>query len=334
VRRLLPPAYSLAKRGKMLGAGGWGILDLVARTLEAPYAARPRNDHEALFGTVGRNGPAYYLQSQKLVLFNAIVSIAVASALIGEGDAATYPVLYAAFLPSLLTIGLAPTTFLMYSWATAVEELKDRDALFSVLRSQREQGFRAKLRTLSRLCDCFELVSDTEGRCFLDMQPPPSWGQLDPNMAGTPMLNLLTVFDLADADQDGSISREECVLLAHNLGYDLNDRSISSFFQFAQGPAVGSCERNQLVFYDFARAVLSLSGSPAPDEMDERSARLFGYFDVDGGGTITVDEMELRLSKLGLDKAGTEKLFVDITGAPQKTISTYEFTAYLRKTGF
>merc|ERR1711971_180692 len=108
--------------------------------------------------------------------------------------------------------------------------------------------------------------------------------------------------------------------MAHNLGYELTESEISNFFDFAQGHAAGG-ESNIILFPNFASAVLSLSGRPTADEIDERSKRLFGFFDADGGGIITVDEMELRLCKMGFDTAGAEQLFVDITGAPQKTIS-------------
>mmetsp|Transcript_51961 Transcript_51961/g.103411 ORF Transcript_51961/g.103411 Transcript_51961/m.103411 type:complete len:168 (-) Transcript_51961:364-867(-) len=144
-------------------------------------------------------------------------------------------------------------------------------------------------------------------------------------------LNLLSVFELTDTDGSGSISREECVAMAQNLGYTLTDAGVSAFIEFARGHSTAHNE-DKILFRDFASAVLSLSGSSL--DIEERSQRLFGYFDVDGGGSITVDEMEQRLGFMGLDTAGTEQLFVDITGRPQKTVSTSEFTSYLRKTGF
>jgi len=341
MRRLLPPAYRLT--GRSIQDSGWGeLLEPLANLLEGPFAKAPRNSHEKLFGRVGANGPEYYLQSQKLVLFNAIVSIAVASALLSEADAAIHPVLYAALLPPVLTIALSPTTFLMYSWATSVEALKDKSALLNVLRSQREQGFRAKLKTLSRLCDCFEMV--VQGRCVIEQQVsrPPSWEQLQ---EGSPdaLLNLLTVFDLTDVDLDGSISREECRSIARTLGYVLSDTDVAAFFECAQHQAAAGDDHDQaasggdhghdLIFREFASAVLSLSGNLSLEEIEGRSKRLFGLFDVDRGGVVTVDEMELRLERMGFDTAGTEQLFVDITGLPQNTISSDEFASYLRRTG-
>ena len=57
VRRLLPPSYSLLT-GRKVGESGWGPFEKLAKTIEGPFAAAPRNAHEALFGPVGRNGPA------------------------------------------------------------------------------------------------------------------------------------------------------------------------------------------------------------------------------------------------------------------------------------
>ena len=74
ILRLLPPPYILA--GKRDGVG-WGPLASLGELFERPFASPARNAHEALFGLLGANGPRYYLESQKLVLFNAIVSIAV-----------------------------------------------------------------------------------------------------------------------------------------------------------------------------------------------------------------------------------------------------------------
>ena len=240
--------------------------------------------------------------------------------------------LYFTFLPPLLAIALSPTTFLMYSWATAVEDLKDNAAVLSVLRSQREQGFRDQLKTLSRLCDCFELLTVNERRAKLT-----AWETLQEGSPDT-LLNLLTVFDLADADKGGSISRDEVASIAHNLGYEMSDTDLESFMEVATGQHdIGgehtAREEDAIQFREFASAVLSLSGTPSADEVDERSNRLFGFFDIDRSGVVEIDEMASRLEGMGFDTAGTEQLFVDITGMPQNTISSDEFAAYIRKIG-
>ena len=117
----------------------------------------------------------------------------------------------------------------MYSWSTAVEALKDNDAVLSVLRSQREQAFRAQLKTLSRLCDCFEMVTGAGRTSML-----PAWEQLQEGSPDT-LLNLLAVFDLADVDRGGTISREEVASIAHNLGYELSDADVTAFLEVARG---------------------------------------------------------------------------------------------------
>jgi hypothetical protein len=88
-------------------------------TLLTPFAAPARSSHETLFGVVGANGPRFLMSSQKLVLFNAIVSLA-AGFTLASGDATAAwnadPFLAGFLLPAFLAIAIAPLTFLMYSW--------------------------------------------------------------------------------------------------------------------------------------------------------------------------------------------------------------------------
>ena len=98
----------------------------------------------ARFVTPGAAGPSWFLVSQKLVLFNAIVSVVVGLDLIREKGSSVGihigqtqgliadPVLSALLVPALLTIALSPVTFLMYNWCTAVEGMKDGEALRKV----------------------------------------------------------------------------------------------------------------------------------------------------------------------------------------------------------
>ena len=71
-------------------------------------------------------------------------------------------------------------------------------------------------------------------------------------------------------------------------------------------------------------------------EVTARAARLFGFFDVDGHGVLDTAGMTQRLQQIGkeIDTAGTEQLFVDITGMPQGTVSRDEFTSYLVSSDF
>lgn len=321
VRRLLPPKYCLAggRRGM-----GWGPLEGLAALLEAPFAKTARNAHENLFGVVGANGPQYYLESQKLVLFNAISSIAIAISFLESGSAAA-PLLWAGLVPASAAIALSPPTFLAYNWATAVEEYTDERALRGVLTTQRERAFLTTLRTLSRLCDCFEQCAD--GGCFVEgrggerrLPVKRLLDSRDPSRVRA----LLAVFDFSDLNSCGTICRSELETLAHVLGYELDDTVVSNFFEQVCGSP------RDMAFGDFASAVLSGPTADQP-QLARHASRLFGFFDGRDTGAITITHMNLRLERLGLDTAGTEQLFVDITGLPKRTVTRREFTKYLER---
>ncbi len=176
--RLLPPKYTLLRNAltDLRVDDAYGQIAV----LEALYQADPTSEHEALFGKLGKNGPTFYLNSMKLVLFSAIVSLAfvlgggaagpaaeaaaaVASALGASGaDAdALIPQLTAlatclAFAPPAIAVALAPSTLLCYNWATAVEDLKRRSLVESVVREQRSERFRSTLGSLVALSEWAE----------------------------------------------------------------------------------------------------------------------------------------------------------------------------------
>jgi Ca2+-binding EF-hand superfamily protein len=173
-------------------------------SLLKPFALPARTAHERAFGTLGAAGPSWLLLSQKVVLFNAIVSIVVgldlASSADGAGGSAfADPVLAACLIPAVMAIALASATFLVFNWVTAVEVrpsasstpndraslrsssciccaderlrarlpqgLKDMPALREVLSAQRKTTFDASITTLANLCDCFRVCS-ADG-CFI-----------------------------------------------------------------------------------------------------------------------------------------------------------------------
>ena len=148
VRRLVPPAYTLCG-GRQQAAVEWGALGPLLSLVERRYGGGgppSRNAHERLFGEVGANGPSFYLESQKLVLFNAIVSVAVSYSFVTDG--APLPLLCLGLAPAAVAIALSPSTFLAYNWATAVEQLKDQKAMRYVLQTQRERAFQARLERM------------------------------------------------------------------------------------------------------------------------------------------------------------------------------------------
>ena len=180
------------------------------------------------------------------------------------------------------------------------------------------------------------------------------------------LLNLLRVFDVADGNDDGIISRDELASVAANLGYDLSEAAIDAFSAQAIGTSTSASptaaagataeaflsnirtatmarahkSAEGIAFDEFVTLVLSLERreprTAARAAVTARAARLFGFFDVDGHGVLDTAGMTQRLQQIGkeIDTAGTEQLFVDITGMPQGTVSRDEFTSYLVSSDF
>jgi len=351
-RRLLPPPYALKAGSAALPAArepGW------LASLLKPFALPARTAHERAFGTLGAAGPSWLLLSQKVVLFNAIVSIVVgldlASSADGAGGSAfADPVLAACLIPAVMAIALAPATFLVFNWVTAVEGLKDMPALREVLSAQRKTTFDASITTLANLCDCFRVCS-ADG-CFI---PPETdvairpWPTLRDEFADNPdpLANLMLVFDEADANSDGWISCTELGRLARILGFELDRSQLQSFYEQAMelqgGGAVeaagadGGDGEQLLDFAAFASVVLNQPRArgegedAAPDEVICRA--VFSFFDRSQNGILTVHEMTTSLERLGFDTAGTEQLFRDVAGAPQDTVSYEQFAWYCTEAG-
>lgn len=324
VMRLLPPPYALAGGTNALKREQVPVNRLAV--FENYYAQAARHGHDVLFGQVGAAGPDFYLTSMKTNLFNAIVSLAVGTASLLSSHSGTNSnptVILLALVPAVASIILAPSTFMMYNWATSVESLKDLKALRKVLSEQREGAFRSKIRTLFKLCQIFDTVSGQGAAqcCLTDRQP--SWEQI--RIQGNPdaLLNLLTVFGIVDLDQDGYICPSEAKYLASTLGYRLTEVEIKMLFGL-----LDSDGDDLIQFRDFASTIL-YTGWTTITEPEQTVKRVFSFFDVDGDGFITVTEMLERLQVLGFDTEGVEQLFGDIMGSRQGVISRAEFYTYV-----
>ena len=308
-----------------------------------PWVAPPRSAHDGTRSDLGALGafgtPPWYLQSQKLVLFNAIVSIVVGLDLafghLGEQGLTADPILSALLAPAVLAIALSPVTFLMYNWCTAVEGLKDSDALRKVLASQRQRSFATKICTLATLSECFSVC--TQGGCFVPETPVAMmpWAALrEGAQRDDDMLNLLAVFDMADRNRDGWLSYQELGLIASRLRFELDELSLNSFIDQAkagsQDASPCSVDGDCLIsFPEFATVVLNQQGAPtAVVSETEVCRRVFGFFDQNSSGTVSVGEMTAALEQMGFDAAGTEQLFYDITGRQRDDVSYDQFAEY------
>jgi len=191
--------------------------------------------------------------------------------------------------------------------------------------AQRERAFQTTMRTLSRLCDCFERGS--KGDNFVDGQrgERSSVKQMLDSRDPSRVRALLAVFDYADLNSEGTIGKDEIDSLAQVLGYKLSVAEIDAFFEQACGA------RLEMAFSDFTAAVVLSSPSDNQPQLARHAGRLFGFFAAHDTGSISITNMNMQLARLGLDTVGTEQLFMDITGLPKRTVSRNEFTEYLER---
>jgi len=325
VMRLLPPAYALAggrappPGGGSLGETGWQIGPGI---FERMYAAPARSSHDALFGLVGANGAAFYLTSMKTNLFNAVVSLAVGTNMLLDSHS---PQVLLALMPAVGAIILAPPTFMMYNFATSVEDYKDLAALRKVMSEQRKTTFKSKIRTLFKLCQIFDTVMGLGAAacCLTDKQP--SWKRIRKQGNPDALLNLLAVFDIADLDKDGFICKSEAAALASTLGYRLTEMELQMLMGLLDVNGDGYIE-----FKEWASTIL-YTGWATVTDADQTMKRVFAFFDINGNGRIEVNEMLSRLEVLGFDTDGVMQLFSDIAGPGQGGVTRAEFQTYVQE---
>lgn len=294
---------------------------------ELPFKAPAENNHEALFGHVGGNGPVFYLQSMKLLLFLSIVSFSYGTGLIGQDFGALTPWVNLALLPSIIAIVLAPNTFLEYNWATGVEALRDDKLVAKVLAQQREERFQTTLRTLVTIANKFNEVAtsseDLPERSYEEVEK--EWSHLLETESPDTILELRDVFISHDPDGSGVMDEDEIVKLANELGFKLEGKNLETFINH-----LGS--RKEFDFKEFATTFMRANNEKMSNLCSEEiGTQLFGFFNTDGNDRISEDEMLAKLRPLGFDAKGIEQLFLDVTGKSQRTISEKEFKNYLEK---
>jgi len=212
-----------------------------------------------------------------------------------------------------------------------VDELKDLKALREVANKERELAWRTYIQTLAALCEAFSACLAAE--CFL---PPEgerrSWESLVDKAKPT-LICMLPLFEEADTSADGTcagrISPVDVYELGHRLGFELDWPAIASFFE--QAPA---CPIEGMRFSEFSSLVLNVRGAQGQGAAlaVKYSHRVFGFFDVDGGGSIDQQEMIDRLAKpLGFDYAAVDQLYLDICGVPRRTLTYAECKRYFER---
>jgi calcium-binding protein CML len=116
---------------------------------------------------------------------------------------------------------------------------------------------------------------------------------------------LARVFELFDRNGDGRITREELADSLGKLGMAVPGDELAAMIARIDADGDGCVDAEE--FAELYRAITSTGADEAPaaeeDEEDMREA--FRVFDANGDGYITVDELSVVLSSLGLKQGRT-----------------------------
>lgn len=319
---LLPPLYTIKEeREKPF------IINQLS-FLEHPFKKPATSIHGELFGIVGDAGPSFYLQSMKLLLFESIVSFSIGTNIVGKDYGELTMLTDLAILPSILAVALAPATFLMYNWATAVEQLRDNRIVGQVLAQQREERFVTTLRTLITVINKFKEVAESkeEPRRRTYDEVEREWENLVEKECPDAILELRAIFQTHDPDGSGQIEKDELLKMSTELGFRFEGAVCDRFLQ-----TLG--DKKQIDFKQFATTFMKTNNDEFISEMDppEVADQLFGFYNTDGNDEISEDEMLDKMRPMGFSQEGVHRLFEDVTGKPKDTLSKDDFIGYLRR---
>ncbi|CAM0904064.1 unnamed protein product [Alopecurus aequalis] len=115
---------------------------------------------------------------------------------------------------------------------------------------------------------------------------------------------LARVFELFDRNGDGRITREELEDSLGKLGMAVPSDELAAMIARIDADGDGCVDVEE--FGELYRAITSTgTEAPAAEEDDEDMREAFRVFDANGDGYITVDELSVVLSSLGLKQGRT-----------------------------
>jgi len=302
------------------------------------YGRPARNTHEQLFGFSGASGPSFYMDSMRLLLFSSISNMGYCLHIMMKAlhskhrhlayvEAGIFGLLA---MKNVLFLCLLPQTFKLYNWVTSVEMLKDQRRLTEVLIQQNIQRLTSTLATLTIFRNRLEEISKGNiPQKQSEEQVEIQWRSLlevDSYVKPSTVLDMYTLFKLADDNGRGTIEPQEMLDWITKFGWDVNPESLRKLY------SVMDIDGNQHVsFKEFATAILCSGDSSLRNVSDKVKEDIFHTFDADGGGSIDWGEFAGRLNDLGYDITGAEHCFAQFVSKPQGEISRKSFLKYLEK---
>ncbi|KAI6696565.1 calcium-dependent protein kinase 20 isoform X1 [Syzygium oleosum] len=136
---------------------------------------------------------------------------------------------------------------------------------------------------------------------------------------------LKEMFKMIDTDNSGNITVEELKVGLEKVGANLKDSEINGLMQAADIDNSGTID-----YGEFIAAMLHLNKIQREDHM----YAAFSYFDTDGSGYITKDELQQACERFGLDDVPIEELINQVDQDNDGRIDYNEFVAMMQDTVF
>ncbi|KAE8125235.1 hypothetical protein FH972_020068 [Carpinus fangiana] len=136
---------------------------------------------------------------------------------------------------------------------------------------------------------------------------------------------LTEMFKMIDTDNSGQITLEELKNGLERVGAILKDSEISGLMQAADIDNSGTID-----YGEFIAAMLHLNQVQREDHL----YAAFSYFDKDGSGYITPDELQQACDQFGLEDVHLEDIIREVDQDNDGRIDYSEFVAMMQDTGF
>ncbi|GMI63313.1 calcium-dependent protein kinase 20 [Hibiscus trionum] len=143
------------------------------------------------------------------------------------------------------------------------------------------------------------------------------------NLSEEEIAGLKEMFKMIDADNSGHITLEELKIGLEKVGSNLKDSEINGLMQAADIDNSGTID-----YSEFIAAMLHLNKIQKEDHL----FAAFNYFDKDGSGYITPDELEQACEQFGLQDVHLEDVIREVDQDNDGRIDYSEFVAMMQDT--
>ncbi|PON98383.1 Calcium dependent protein kinase [Trema orientale] len=142
------------------------------------------------------------------------------------------------------------------------------------------------------------------------------------NLSDEEIAGLKEMFRMIDTDNSGQITFEELKIGLKSFGANLNESEIHHLMQAADVDNSGTID-----YGEFIAATLHLNKVDKEDHL----VAAFSYFDRDGSGYITQDELQRACDEFGIEDVHLEEMIREVDQDNDGRIDYNEFVAMMQK---